>query len=274
MPTQVEQSTRDVPIAEVIRSQLPRLTPTVRAVGEAILADPDRVLAMSAARLADTTGTSVGSVVRLCHAIGLPGYLDFKQRLAADARIGGYDLDAVIDPYRSRSVAGQVLGNVLSAMAQTLVSIDLVAVQRAADAIRGGRRILIPAAGPSQPVATAFGMWLSWAGFSATHPTDRHTQQAVAEQLTTEDVVFAISHSGTTKDTLRPVHIARERGITTLALTSFAGSDLARLCDITIVAGAAADEHRTADMASRPVHHAVLEAVWAQVRTPTPTETA
>lgn len=233
-----------------------------------MLADPERALGFSAGRLAQHSGTSVGSVVRFCHAVGFPGYQDFKDRLGAEARRGGFDVAAVTAQGARLGVAGQVLAHTLVGLDRTLTSLDLSSIRRTADVLREARRILIPAAGPSQPVAMAFGMWLSWSGYAVSHPTDHHTQQAIAQRLRPGDVCFAVSHSGTTEHTLESVRIARQQGAATLALTSFSHAPLAELCDIAIVAGAGADPYRTADMASRPVHHAVLEAAWALLQQP------
>ena len=249
---------------------MPSLTTSTRRVADTVLADPERALGLSAGRLAQRSGTSIGSVVRFCHAIGFPGYQDFKDRLGAEARRGGFDIAAITAHGVRLGVAGEVLAHTLGSLSRTLTSLDLGSIQRTADVLRGARRILIPAAGPSQPVAMAFGMWLSWSGYAVSHPTDHHTQQAIADRLHPGDVCFAVSHSGTTEHTLQSVRIAQRQGAATLALTSFARAPLTTLCDTSVVAGAGADHYRTADMASRPVHHAVLEAVWALVQHPVP----
>lgn len=256
----------DIPVLEIIRSRHPGLSRTTQRVADVILADPHCVLGTSASHLAELTGTSVGTVVRFCHALGFPGYQDFKTAVASDARPRAYDAVPGVDHAIDRGLAGIILANILASISRTMISVDVEHMQQAAAVLRDARRILVPAAGPSQPVAMGFGMRLSWSGFSVFHPTDPHTQQAIAEQLGPNDVCFAISHSGTTEQTLAPARIARAQGAHTITLTSFALSPIASLCDIAIVAGAEADTYRTADMASRPAHHAVLEAVWALVQ--------
>jgi DNA-binding MurR/RpiR family transcriptional regulator len=260
-------------LLELIRTSMPALTGSGRRVAETVLDDPAQMVGLSAAGLAKVSASSVGSVVRFCHHLGLPGYHDFQLLLAVSA---GHDPLATIAAWPvARSVAEDVLRRSLADLARSVASIDVDDLSRAADRIRAAERVLVCSSGPSNPVATTFGSSLARVGRTVYYPTDVETQEAVAETLGPDDVCLAISHSGDTERTLRVLDKATVAGAQTIAITSFGRSSIAALCDVVVVAGAAADAHRTADTASRVVHHAIIQALGAQVLhpdLPTPTE--
>lgn len=250
-------------LLELIRSRVPSLPASGRQVAETVLRESDHVVGMSAQRLAKTSATSVGSVVRFCQGIGLPGYNAFQLRLAASL---GHGLRGAIDGRPApESVAEHVLWQSLDDLARSVASIDVHMVQRAADVIRTAERLLICSSGPSQPVAVTLGSALSRAGLTVQYPSDVETQEGVARLLGPKDVCIGVSHSGTTPNTLHSVDLAAVRGARTVAITSFAGSPIAQACEVVLVAGAPADAFRSADTASRIVHHALIQALNAEV---------
>lgn len=246
---------------EQVRAQYGKLTASMRRVADHVLAAPSDVSAMPVVRLAEATGSSVGTVVRFCRAIGYPGYQDFKDALAAAVAVplvprdsGWRDAEGTVDT---------VMMNTLVSMARSADSLDAAPIHAAARMLRRAHGILIPSSGPSQPLAMALAQMLQIAGHSVSHPVDEKTQVAVAHQLHAESVCFLISHSGTTARIIESAHAARAAGASLIALTSYATSPLAQAADITIVAGAPADAHRSSDTASRPLHLAVIQALFA-----------
>lgn len=246
---------------EQVRSFYPSLSASMRRVADRVMAAPEDITPMSAARLAAATDTSVGTVVRFCHALGFPGYLDFKDALRAETeRPTDVETVAMREP---EGTVDTVLTTTLLSMARSVEAIDPGAIHEAAAILREARRILIPSAGPSQPLAMALAQMLQIAGHAVSHPVDVHTQVAIAETLDGQDVCFPISHSGTTAQTLEAAETARRAGARLVGLTSFARSPLAEMVDLALVAGAPADGYRSSDRASRPLHLAVLQSVFA-----------
>ncbi len=67
-----------------IRSVLPALRPSERAVAELVLSDPSRAATMSIGDLAEECGTSTTSVVRFYKKVGYGGYSDLRLDLARE----------------------------------------------------------------------------------------------------------------------------------------------------------------------------------------------
>lgn len=248
---------------EQARSHYHSLTAGMRRVADLVLASPAEAAALPVTRLATATGSSVGTVVRFCQAIGYPGYQDFKEALAAAVAVPPFPgAEAARVP---EGTVDTVMTNTLVAMARSAESLDPRPIRAAAGMLRCARGILIPSSGPSQPLAMALAQMLQIAGHSVSHPVDEKTQVAVAHQLHEGSVCFLISHSGTTSRILESAQAARAAGARLIALTSYATSPLARTADVAIVAGAPADAHRSSDTASRPLHLAVIQALFAVI---------
>lgn len=239
---------------ERLRAALPSLSHRMQQAAHFILEHPERSITLSAAQMALETQTSVGTVTRLCHAVGLPGIHALKSRLTA--QLGTFHPATSLP---TDSPGAVTFARIVSDLTRAAAVLDHDAIRQVAEVMRGSKRILIVSSGTSQPLAIEFGNWLSSAGRAVAYPTDGRTQEAVAQQLDAGDVCFAISHSGTTEVTNHPLQVAAAHGAKTVALTSYSGVPLTGLVDTAIVAGALGDGARNEDTASRMVHHAVLQ---------------
>ncbi|HEY6356152.1 MAG TPA: RpiR family transcriptional regulator, partial [Burkholderiaceae bacterium] len=63
-----------------------------RAILDAVLADPDRVLEESFEQLAERAGSSVPTIMRTCRDLGFAGLREFKLALAQELALGGSPL--------------------------------------------------------------------------------------------------------------------------------------------------------------------------------------
>jgi len=87
----------------------------------------------------------------------------------------------------------------------------------------GGKRLRVLALTDNLPTLTA---WANDAGY----------EDVFSEQLRNfvraQDVAFAISGSGNSKNVLNALHVARESGAATVGITGFEGGQMKALCDI------------------------------------------
>lgn len=236
-------------------------------MADTVLAAPREVLHLSAARLAETSRSSVGSVVRFCHTLGLPGYQDLKLRIAQTTNPVAWSSS---DPTLSVDdgpphVVHELFANMSTALYDTARTVDLHVLERVVDLLMDAQLILVVATGTSSPFAADLAHRLITIGLPVSQPADIQTQQAAAHRLRAGDICFAISHSGTTQMTLESVRIATTNRADTVALTSFATSPLSKLAQSVLIAGSKQGKYRSEEMASRPIHLAVLNAICVLV---------
>ncbi|MEU1270728.1 MurR/RpiR family transcriptional regulator [Streptomyces sp. NPDC005799] len=249
-------------VTTLIRTELPRLAGSLRKVGELILEDPAAVTHCSAAELGRRTGTSQATVTRFCRAIGLDSYQHLLIELAQErgrgevSAWGSTEIDTDISPEDSLERVVQVVGSAdLRAIQQTIDRIDLDALERAAQALARARRIDVYGVGGSGAVAQETETRLFRIGCQVRGWTEVHGAATSAALLTPADVAIGISHSGATRETLEPLEMARERGATTIAITTDPRSPLARAADIRLISATSETSFRTGSIGGR---HSVL----------------
>lgn len=236
-------------------------------MADEVLADPLAVLSASVTELADRASTSAASVVRMCTSIGLKGYQELKTRLAVeyipdrDALPGGDHA-----PVTGEQPTATLLRDFAAALRDTAAVLDVEQVQSVVDALSSARRIQFAAVGTSAMLAFDGAYRLTTLGLSALYIGDVHAQHIQARMLGPGDVLFAVSHTGSTFETLAAVRAARTAGATIVAITSFAQSPLTELCDHAIIAGSAETRVRVEAVTSRLVHLAVLDALNVLLR--------
>lgn len=254
--------TRTDSILERVRANASALTPAERRVADAVLADPVGVIHLSVSELAEVAESSAATVVRMCVSLGLRGFQELKILLARESMPAGRELPGAIDAQDGAAqLIHKVLGGTSQALERTAFALDPVVIEQLATILLDARRVLFGAVGTSSPLAADISYRLATIGIDAAFQPDVHVQHVTARMLQPGDVFFAISHTGSTFETLAAARAAKAAGATVIALTSFARSPLTELTDLAVVAGSAETAYRIEAMASRIVHLAVLDVI-------------
>ncbi|WP_419849296.1 MurR/RpiR family transcriptional regulator [Candidatus Poriferisocius sp.] len=253
----------EIPPTVHLRSLLPSLTPKLAVVAEEILADPAEVVRISVADLAQRTGTSMSTIVRLCQELGLRGFQDLKLRLVAEETATGFDGPVDVDD--RESVLSKVLSSTVDAISHTQHTLDTASFNQVAELVFDARTIIFVGAGASAAVAFDAAFRLRTLGHRAEFHSDSHMQLTAARFLRPGDIVVAISHSGSTRETLTAVEAASSAGAHTAAITTFARSPLAQSVDHALLAGGTESEFRIAAVSSRIAHLAVVDALFVAI---------
>ncbi len=257
-------STADIPPTNHLRSLLPSLTPKLAVVAEEILADPALVVRLSVSDLAQRTGTSMSTIVRLCQELGFRGFQDLKLRLAAEGSVGSIAGPSV-EAGDSEAVLSKVLASTVDAISHSQHTLDKTTFNAVAQRLGGARSIMFLGIGASAAVAFDAAYRFRTLGQQAEFHHDSHMQHTAARFLRPGDVAVAISHSGATRETLNGVRAAADGGARTVAITTFSRSPLAGEVDHVLLAGGTESEFRIAAVSSRLAHLAVVDALFVVV---------
>lgn len=252
-----------------IRSLLPGLARAEKRVARVVLEDPGAVSGHSITEVAEAAGTSETTVTRFCKAIGVSGYPELRIALAGDvarrARVGcGPGGDIAPDADLRRVVDTVTFADARS-IDDTGGQLDVAALRGAVDAIAAARRVDVYAVGGSAFVAAALQQKLHRIGRTCFAWHDTHLMLASAAMLGTADVAVAISHSGATTDTVEALRQAASAGATTVVLTNFPRSPLARDADHVLTTATRETTFRSGGMASRIAQLTVADCVFIGV---------
>ncbi|MFO1329428.1 MAG: MurR/RpiR family transcriptional regulator [Rubrivivax sp.] len=210
-----------------------RAPATRRGILDAVLADPDRVLAESFEQLAARTHSSVPTIMRTCRDLGCAGLREFKLALAQDLAVGGSPLNRRVRmDDGAREVIHKVTRGAAAVVSGVQAQLSAEAAVAAADALAGASHVHCYGVGAtSNFMATDLQARLFRLGLQACSYLDPHVQLISASTLDRRGVVMAITHVGGMPSLLQAVAVARERGARVIALTQ-GSSPLARMADI------------------------------------------
>jgi DNA-binding MurR/RpiR family transcriptional regulator len=258
-------------IVDRIRELLPSLPEAQRTIATLILTDPAAVARMTILDLADACGVSTGSITRFCRTLGLPGYAALRIALASDtgrsvsetwqANMGS----EISESDDIRQVAGAISAAVRHAVGETLSRLDLSAVDGAAAAIAGARRVEICGAGGSGAMGAEFQHRIYRIGVPAWSWSDTQVALTGAALLGPNDVLVALSHSGRTREVTDLAAEAASRGAATVAIVNDRGSPLARRVDLVLATSVPADGPSHNTILSRHAQMAVLDLLYIAV---------
>ncbi len=247
------------PLLVYLRGILASLKPTERLIAECVLADPEKVITSSIAEISKAAGASVGSIVGFCRRLGVKGFADFKIALARDLAQAGLSAG---DAQRNGSLFEKVFHFHAQSLMETLQINSEANFERAAQAIEKARKVEFFSIGISYPVAYTAYCKFQLIGLAASSQFDSHIQLIVATQMKAGDVAFGISCSGTTRETVQCLEVAKAKGATTICLTNAMKSPITTCADIALYATPSEIKYFQAPLASRVTQLAVIDALF------------
>lgn len=151
------------------------------------------------------------------------------------------------------------------AIADTAAALDLDILRQAVDAVVGARRVDISGIAASGLVGADLHQKLHRIGRVSLVWSDPHLALTSAAVLEAGDVAVAISHTGTTVDTVDALRVAHSRRATTIAITNFAGSAIAEHADLLLTTAARETTFRSGAMSSRIAQLALVDCLFTGV---------
>jgi DNA-binding MurR/RpiR family transcriptional regulator len=206
---------------------------TRRAILDAILEDPDRVLEESFEQLAERSASSVPTIMRTCRDLGFAGLREFKLALAQELAVGGSPLHRRVNiEDAADDVVAKIARSAAASVAGVRNQLHMPTLAAAVDAIASAPHIDVYGAGnTSWFMATDLQARLFRLGLSASAWSDYHLQQVAAGAQRPGGVVIAITHVGGMPSLLDAVDIARSQGAKVIAITR-PGTPLAERADL------------------------------------------
>ena len=254
----------DSALAFRIRSQIPELSRSEAAVAEYIAACPDEVINLSVSALADCCGVSEPTVVRACRTLGFSGYQALKIALIQNASVPVPLAGEDVAPADDMSTAvRKVFGAASDALALTAASLDAETMEKAAEALLAAKRIFIFGVGGSAAVASDVQHKFLRLGLHAQALSDVNLQTITATFAEKKDVVFAISHSGSSKVVVDNALLAKNNGATIISLSSIGKSPLTELADISLYTAAKETRYRIVAISSRIAELTIIDTLYS-----------
>ena len=217
-----------------IESILPNLSKAESRVAAYVLEHPRQTMSRHIGELSRRIGVSEPTIIRFCRSLGLDGFKSFKLRLAQSLPQSSTQLLVDIDQNDSPLKIGyKIIDSAIASLQQTRKNLDNPELGKAVDALLKASRIEFYGQGGSGIVASDAQQKFFRLGTPAVAYSDPYIHCVSATLLTPDCVVVAVSHSGSSKDLLHSVELAKANGATTIAITA-GQSILAKTADIVL----------------------------------------
>jgi len=218
-----------------IKQTLPSLPEQEYKVGDYVLRHPHEAVALSITGLADACGVSNTTVSRFCQRIGLDGYRQFKISLARESGSPENLIYVEVAPEDTlASVAQKIFAINIQALRDTQRVLNMDVLEQVVAALLHAHRVDIYAAGGAAVAAQELHFKCIQLGLSASAFLDSQMQMMSAASLAAGDVGLGISHSGMQWQVVEALKKAKAGGGTTVAMTSYPGSPVARAADLVL----------------------------------------
>ena len=234
-----------------IESILPELSKAEYKVATYILAHPQQTMNRHIGELSKEIGVSEPTIIRFCRTLGLDGYKSFKLSLAQTLPPSGNQL--LVDINQSDSplkIGHKIIDSAIASLQETRKHLDNPALGKAVDALLRATRIEFYGQGGSGIVANDAQQKFFRLGTPVVAYSDPYIHCVSATLLTSDCVVVAVSHSGSSKDLLHSVELAKANGATIIAITA-GQSVLASIADIVLPIDVQEDSTHYAPIKSR-----------------------
>lgn len=250
----------------VISDALPKLKGSAQKAAQYILNSPRETINLTITELAARAGVSEATIVRFAQSLGYSGFHALKIGLAEDivSPMLLVHEDLAPDDTPGRAVQKTMMAAMRS-LEDTVRILELPVLEAAVQALCRARQIELFAAGNSIPLAIDFNFRLTKIGLHSRFSMDPTMQEMYASLTSSEDVAVAISHTGSSKDTVHALELARQRGARTICITNHSDSPLTHHGDFCLFTSTRVSHIREEEMASNLATLALTEALYVGI---------
>lgn len=235
-----------------------------KRIADWLFENPDAILSLSIVELAEKCKCSEATIVRFSKRLGLSGYQELKISLASES--GTSTVNTSINESDSAyDMFQKVCNDIYCSLELTKKSLKGESIALAAEKICSANKIVIFGLGNSASVATDASHKFLRAGLNAVAYSDNHMQVIAGSHLNKKDVAIAISHSGSSKDIVEALKIAKEHRATTIAITNRGKSPILKYADIVLATSSTETEYNILALNSRIAQLTIIDALYFYV---------
>ncbi len=221
-------------IFSTLQEEKTRLSPSETRIADILLNDFEFAVNASIIELAEKADVSPPTVTRFCRRVGCDSFSDFKVQLARTAYVGMRYLRPEPKSRDPADVAQDIITKAQNALFLLHRSLDMAAIEQAADKLSKAEMIYaFGSGGNSSMIASELQNRLFRFGLHVTASSDHGMQLMMAAAAKPTHVIIGSSFSGRNAELVRAFGLARETGVTTIALTQ-ADSPVAQAADIVV----------------------------------------
>lgn len=237
-----------------------------KKIADYILEHPEEIIHSTISQVADNLEVAEATVFRFCKKIGFKGYQAMKIALASEIVTGIKDIHETIqEGDDEKLVAEKVFKSNILTLQDTLSVMDGESFKKAVQLLLNANRVEFYGNGGSGVIAMDAHHKFMRTGIPTIAYSDSHFQIMSASQLTENDLVVLISHTGTNRDILHALEVAKEQGVPTIGITTLAKSPLSQGVDVPLYTVSKETDYRSEALSSRLAQLSIIDALYVNV---------
>ncbi len=207
-----------------------------KKVADTVIGNPENAVYYSVTDLAQKANVGETSVIRFCRKLGFRGFQDFKLSLAQDLVTPSQQVYGQIDESDDiATICGKMTSHNTQILEDTRTLLSSDSLEKAAMAMVSARKLHFFGVGSSGFTASDAKYRFMRLGFHTECATDSHIIAMNCALTSPGDVVVGISSSGSTKDLVDAMRIAKKNGAFIICLTSHARSPITMYADVILL---------------------------------------
>lgn len=222
----------DKSVIDVIKENYEKIFLAEKKVADFIIEHPEDAVNANVSELASYSGVSDATVVRMCHHLGYKGYYQLRIMLAKDVGRKKPEQEDVVDELNAVTTIFQKYANTLVSIGENL---DILEMKSCVNLIKECRYAHILAVGNTNPLAQYMGFRLGRLGVKSTHGLSPEYFLNDINLAENEDIIIAISQSGSSRQVIQGIELAKEKGLKVICITGYKESPIAKLSDYALI---------------------------------------
>ncbi len=222
----------------------------------------------SITEIAEEVSLGEATITRFSKKLGFSGFPEFKVTLAKKlSRESGKNvINAVVkldEPVKE--TANKLFESHVKVIEETLSNLDYAEVIRAREMFLNAKKIYFFGIGNSGIVSMEANYKFMRIGMNTVSISDSHTMRMLSAIVGRGDLIFAISHSGETKEIIESVKLAKKNKANIISLTESRENTLKDISDINISYVSMETIFETGSILSKLVQVFLIELIYAEV---------
>lgn len=233
-----------------------------KKIANFLLSNPKNLLALSISELAEKCDCGEATVTRFARRLGFNGYQQLKISVAQDKNIPKIAEKIEFDD-SADVIFSKVCEDIFSSLEKTKAGLKKDQLNAFCKCLLTIKNIYIFGLGNSASIAVDAAHKLSRLGLKASACNDNHMQAILASHTDSDCLVLAISHSGSSKDIIQALKLARENGATTACITDRSKSPIFKVCDYILTTVSDETNYRILGLNSRIAQLAIIDTIYS-----------
>ncbi|MBT2637710.1 MurR/RpiR family transcriptional regulator [Bacillus sp. ISL-39] len=237
-----------------------------KTVADYILNNTQEIIHLSITEFSEHASVAEATIFRFCKRLGFRGYQAFKIALASELVEPIKNIhEEIKEEDEVVTLAQKVFAGHIEAMKETLDLLDATVLESIIEVLGKASRIDFYGSGGSSAIALdAYHKFLR-TGIHCNAHSDGHQQIISAALLGSGQAAIGISHSGSNKDVIEALKIAKANGAATIAITGHYKSPLSKEADYVLYTTSRETLFKSEALASRLVQLSLIDVLHVAV---------